>query len=82
MPHNIVMGNAANIWGTKIVSIESAVLAACELFAASAGEIVRAVDGDEFSGQELLALGQAEAVEYDEKHFAGPAMADDEWATL
>ena len=41
-----------------------------------------AIDGDEFSGQELLALGQAGAVEYVEKQFAGPAMSDDEWASL
>lgn len=76
------MGNATNIWGTKVVSIESAVLAACELLSASHGEINRAVDGDEFCGQELLALGQADSVEYVEKHFNGPAMSDDEWATL
>lgn len=76
------MGTTTNIWGTRVVSIEAAVLAACDVFSASHGEIARAVDGDEFSGTELLALGQAAAVEYVEKHFAGPAMSDDEWANL
>lgn len=64
------MGSAANIWGTTVVSIESAIQ----------GYLNN--EGDVFSGTELLALGQADAVEYVEKQFQGPAMSDDEWASL
>ena len=39
-------------------------------------------EGDVFSADELLALGEVATEEYTEKHFAGPAMDDSEWASL
>lgn len=64
--------NNSNIWGTTVVSIESVVQAYLETQA----------QADVFTGEELLALGEAAAVEYVEKQFEGPAMSDDEWASL
>ena len=57
---------------TNPVSIESVLMS--YLSAESSGEV--------FSADELLALGEVAAEEYTEKHFAGPAMDDSEWASL
>ena len=56
---------------TNPVSIESVLMS---YLAAEAGDV--------FSADDLLALGEAAAEEYTEKHFDGPAMGDAEWASL
>lgn len=85
------MGSTTNIWGTTAAVSITAVLAAyvdasavetSDVEAAIDSIMVPAVSGETFSAAEVLALGQAAAVEYTEKHFAGPEMSDDEWASL
>ena len=58
---------------TNPVSIESVLMS--YLSAESA-------EGDVFSADELLALGEVATEEYTEKQFTGPAMDDSEWASL
>ena len=81
----------SSVWGTTATVSIGAVLAAYvdaaaveshDVDAAFDAITVPAVSGEEFSAAEVLALGQAAAVAYDEKHFSGPAMSDDEWAIL
>jgi hypothetical protein len=55
---------------TNTVSIESVLLS------------YLSAEGDVFSADELLALGEAAAEEYTETQFSGPAMDDSEWASL
>lgn len=64
MQHYQVMGNATNIWGTKVVSLADAVLAYC--------------DADE-SGKALIEATGVAAQTVDAKYTGPSAEADAGW---
>ena len=81
--------SSKNIWGKSVATVSiSAVVAAyinsgaVEVESAIDAIIEPAVSGEAFSADEVLGANQAAVVEYTEKHFEGPAMSDDEWASL
>ena len=75
------MNNAANIWGSKTVSgIELALVEQIEIESVLAA--LAASRANKFRGADVVAVAGVAVVEYDEKQFTGPAMADDEWATI
>lgn len=39
-------------------------------------------EGEAFSAAEVIGAAGVAVVEYEEKHFQGPSMSDDEWSTL
>lgn len=76
------MTTATNIWGTtvKSSSLETAILEQIEIESALAE--LAASRANKFDGRAVVKAAGVEVVEYSEKQFTGPAMSDDEWASL